>query len=118
MSVFQDVTAVPFVIIIPVLGMAAASQIAGSFGMALREALGGRGGPGRLDAYLLASAVPPGRRTATRPELFHLTVAVRSLIAADPPAAGAVDGRSVPFGGWCGVRPSSHQVESTVRPFP
>src|SRR5690606_22240764 len=83
MSVFQDVTAVPFVVIIPVLGMANTEAFAllGSLGMAFAKAalafalvfLAGRWVMRPL-FYLVAE-----QRSA---EIFTLTVLFVSLVAA------------------------------------
>lgn len=119
MSVFQDVTAVPFLIVIPVLGMAAD---AGSLGMALFWALGKAVlafalvfGPGRWLLrpffHLIAE-----RRSA---ELFTLTVLFVSLLAAWS-TEGL--GLSMAFGAFLagmvlGETEFRHQVETTIRPF-
>ncbi len=118
MSVFQDVTAVPLVVLIPVLAAAGAQSLA----LPLAEALG---------KALLAIAVViiAGRRLlrplfheiATRqsPELFTLTVLLVSLAA-----AWATDslGLSLAFGAFLagmmlGETEFRHQVESSIRPF-
>ena len=128
MSVFQDVTAVPFIVIIPVLaatGMeqsvpaqSGAMQLAGTLGLALAKA---------ALAFVLVFFV--GRRLL-RPlfgdvarrrsaELFTLTVLLVSL------GAGAVThnlGLSMAFGAFLagmvlGETEFRHQVEATIRPF-
>ena len=119
MSVFQDVTAVPFVVIIPVLGTAAgAAQLGGALGWAL------------LKAALALLLVFFAGRWLLRP-LFHLVSRNRSaevftlavlLVAL---AAGAIThglGLSMAFGAFLagmvlGETEFRHQVESTIRPF-
>lgn len=119
MSVFQDVTAVPFVVVIPVLATAAgAGMIAGSLVWALAK--------GAL-AFALVFIV--GRRLL-RPlfhlvaerrsaEVFTLTVLFVSLIAAWTTRSL---GLSLAFGAFLagmmlGETEFRHQVEATIRPF-
>lgn len=119
MSVFQDVTAVPFVVVIPVLaGAAGAAALGLALGMALGKA---------LLAFVLVFFVgrrllrPLFRTVAARrsAELFTLTVLLVSL------AAGATTqalGLSMAFGAFLagmvlGETEFRHQVESTIRPF-
>jgi monovalent cation:H+ antiporter-2, CPA2 family len=119
MSVFQDVTAVPFVVIIPVLGTAAgAAAIAGSLGWAMVKV---------VLAFALLFVV--GRRLL-RPlfhlvaerrsaEVFTLTVLFVSLIAAWLTHSL---GLSMAFGAFLagmmlGETEFRHQVEATIRPF-
>lgn len=118
MSVFQDVTAVPFVIIIPVLGVAAASQIAGSLGLALLKALLALAVVLVAGRYLMRPLfhLVAERRSA---ELFTLTVLFVSLVAAWTTSAL---GLSMAFGAFLagmvlGETEFRHQVESTIRPF-
>ncbi len=119
MSVFQDVTAVPFVIVIPALGVAAA---AGSIGSTLVWAV--------VKAVLAFGIVFLVGRWILRPlfhavsgnrsaELFTLTVLLVSL------AAGwttAELGLSMAFGAFLagmmlGETEFRHQVEAAIRPF-
>lgn len=119
MSVFQDVTAVPFVIVIPALGVAAA---AGSIGSTMVWAV--------MKAVLAFVIVFLGGRWILRPlfhavsgnrsaELFTLTVLLVSL------AAGwttAELGLSMAFGAFLagmmlGETEFRHQVEAAIRPF-
>ncbi len=119
MSVFQDVTAVPFVVIIPVLGTAVgASALAGALGLTLAKAVA---------AFLLVFF---GGRRLLRPlfhlvtaqrsaELFTLTVLLVSLVAAWITHSL---GMSMAFGAFLagmvlGETEFRHQVESVIRPF-
>lgn len=118
MSVFQDVTAVPFVIIIPVLGLAAATEVAGSLAIALVKAALAAVGillAGRFLLRRFFHSVAESRSA----ELFTLTVLFVSLTAAG--ITGAV-GLSMAFGAFLagmvlGETEFRHQVEATVRPF-
>ncbi len=119
MSVFQDVTAVPFVVIIPVLGTAAgASALAGALGLTLAKAAAAFllvffGGRWLLHPLFRLIAA---QRSA---ELFTLTVLLVSLVA-----AGITHGlgMSMAFGAFLGgmvlgETEFRHQVESAIRPF-
>lgn len=118
LSVFQDITAVPFIVIIPVLGTAIASEIAGSLGLAVAKAALAMLlviGVGRLlfrpIFHLVAS-----KKSA---ELFTLTVLLVCLIAG---FATEQLGLSMAFGAFLagmvlGDTEFRHQVESTIRPF-
>lgn len=118
MSVFQDVTAVPFIVVFPVLGVVSAVSLGTSLVLALAKA---------ALAFVLVFFV--GRRLL-RPllhrvaalrsaELFTLTVLFVSL------AAGATTqslGLSMAFGAFLagmvlGETEFRHQVEITIRPF-
>ena len=118
MSVFQDVTAVPLVVLIPVLAAAGTQSVALPLAAALAKAL-----------LAIAVVVFAGRRllrplfheVAARrsPELFTLTVLLVSLAA-----AWATDslGLSLAFGAFLagmmlGETEFRHQIESTIRPF-
>jgi len=119
MSVFQDVTAVPFVVVIPVLGMAAgADALTGALGWALLKAVLA------LAVVILAGRwlLPPTihfiakRRSA---EIFTLTVLLVALLAAWSTHSL---GLSLAFGAFLagmmlGETEFRHQVESTIRPF-
>lgn len=120
MSVFQDVTAVPFVVIIPVL-----SVIDDDVG-ALFEALGWALAKAVL-AFLLVFVLgrwllrPLFHAVAARrsAELFTLTVLFVSLLAAWTTSSL---GLSMAFGAFLvgmmlGETEFRHQVESTIRPF-
>jgi len=119
MSVFQDVTAVPFLVIIPVLGVSVgADVIAGALGWAIAKA---------LFAFALVFFVG---RWLLRP-LFHLVTARRSaevftlavlLVALLAAWATNSLGLSLAFGGFLagmmlGETEFRHQVESSIRPF-
>ena len=119
MSVFQDVTAVPFLVIIPVLGAGvAAGVLAGTLGWALAKAI------------LAFALVFFAGRWLLRPlfhfiserrslEVFTLTVLLVALLAAWTTSSL---GLSLAFGGFLagmmlGETEFRHQVESCIRPF-
>ncbi|MDD2929694.1 MAG: cation:proton antiporter, partial [Sideroxydans sp.] len=119
MSVFQDVTAVPFLVIIPVLGTAVgAAALTGALGWALVKA---------LIAFALVFFVG---RWLLRP-LFHMVSERRSLevftlavlLVALLAAWGTnLFGLSLAFGAFLagmmlGETEFRHQVESSIRPF-
>lgn len=118
MSVFQDITAVPFVVVIPVLGAAAASEVAGALGFALLKALAAFVivlVSGRFILKPLFHIVAE-RRSA---ELFTLTVLFVSLVAA---WTTNTLGLSMAFGAFLagmvlGETEFRHQIETTIRPF-
>lgn len=118
-SVFQDVTAVPFLILIPVLGTASGMDVlAGELGWALAK------------AALAFTVVFYAARWALRPlfhmvaerrsaELFTLTVLLVVLAAAWTTNSL---GLSLAFGAFLagmmlGETEFRHQVESSIRPF-
>jgi len=119
MSVFQDVTAVPFVVVIPVLGMAAgAAVLAGALGWALAKALLAFALVFFLGRWILGPIFHfiAERRSA---EIFTLTVLLVALLAAWTTNSL---GLSLAFGAFLagmvlGETAFRHQVESTVRPF-
>jgi CPA2 family monovalent cation:H+ antiporter-2 len=119
MSVFQDVTAVPFLVIIPVLGTSVAADVlAGTLGWALAKAV------------LAFALVFIAGRWLLRPlfhliserqslELFTLAVLLVALLAAWTTSSL---GLSLAFGGFLagmmlGETEFRHQVESSIRPF-
>ncbi|MFB0776714.1 cation:proton antiporter [Aeromonas salmonicida] len=118
-SVFQDVTAVPFLVIIPVLGSAVAADVLlGTLGWALAKA---------VLALVLVFIVG---RWLLRPlfhlvserhsmEMFTLAVLLVALLAAWTTNSL---GLSLAFGGFLagmmlGETEFRHQVESSIRPF-
>lgn len=118
-SVFQDVTAVPFLILIPVLGTASGiDTLAGELGWAMAK------------AALAFALVFYAARWALRPlfhlvaenrsaELFTLTVLLVALAAAWTTNSL---GLSLAFGAFLvgmmlGETEFRHQVESSIRPF-
>ncbi len=119
MSVFQDVTAVPFLVIIPVLGITiSATVLASSLGWALAKAV------------LAFALVFYAGRWLLRPlfhfvsehksfEMFTLAVLMVALLAA---WTTNNLGLSLAFGGFLagmmlGETEFRHQVESSIRPF-
>jgi monovalent cation:H+ antiporter-2, CPA2 family len=119
MSVFQDVTAVPFVVIIPVLGMSVGADVlAGALGLALAKALLAFALIFVIGRRLLKPAFHfvAERRSA---EIFTLTVLLVALLSAW--VTNSL-GLSLAFGAFLagmilGETEFRHQVESTVRPF-
>ncbi|MEW6037263.1 MAG: cation:proton antiporter [Pseudomonadota bacterium] len=118
MSVFQDVTAVPLIVIVPVLAVPSVRALGESLGWALAKAFLAFAVvffAGRWLLRPLFHAVA-SRRSA---ELFTLTVLMVSL------GAGGLThqlGLSVAFGAFLvgmmlGETEFRHQVESTIRPF-
>jgi CPA2 family monovalent cation:H+ antiporter-2 len=118
MSVFQDVTAAPFVVIIPVLGAATAQSMAGLMAGAVAKAV-----------LVFALVYGIGRRvlrpffhaiaSMRSPELFTLTVLFVSLLAAWTTNRFEL---SMPFGAFLagmvlGDTEFRHQIESAIRPF-
>lgn len=118
MSVFQDVTAVPFVVVIPVLGMASDASLAWPLGVALFKAvvafvlvfLAGR--------WLLRPLFHEvaARRSA---EVFTLTVLLVTLTAAGITQSFGLSMALGAFlaGMMLGETEFRHQIESTIRPF-
>jgi monovalent cation:H+ antiporter-2, CPA2 family len=119
MSVFQDVTAVPFLVIIPVLGVAAdAMVIASNLGMAMAK------------AALAFTLVFVAGRWLLRP-LFHQVARRRSaevftlavlLVALSASWTTFNLGLSLAFGAFLagmmlGETEFRHQIESSIRPF-
>jgi CPA2 family monovalent cation:H+ antiporter-2 len=118
-SVFQDVTAVPFLILIPVLGTATGmDKLAGELGWAMAKAV-------LAFAFVFYAARwalrPFFHRVAERrsAELFTLTVLLVVLAAAWTTSSL---GLSLAFGAFLagmmlGETEFRHQVESSIRPF-
>lgn len=125
LSVFQDITAVPFIVVIPALGaagMAAGSSLGGAVGMELAMALG-KGALAFLVLFVLGRWIlqPLFHLIAERrsAELFTLTVLLVSLCAA---GLTELMGLSLAFGAFLagmllGETEFRHQVEATIRPF-
>lgn len=119
MSVFQDVTAVPFIVVIPVLGMAAGADVlATSLGWAVAKAALAFALVFFAGRWLLRPLfrLVSERRSA---EVFTLAVLLVSLLAAWTTNSL---GLSLAFGAFLagmmlGETEFRHQVESTVRPF-
>jgi CPA2 family monovalent cation:H+ antiporter-2 len=118
MSVFQDVTAVPFVVVIPVLAVAGTQSLALPLAAALAKALLAFAIVFVAGRWLLRPLFHEiaSRRSA---ELFTLTVLLVSLAS-----AWATDalGLSLAFGAFLagmmlGETEFRHQIESTIRPF-
>lgn len=118
MSVFQDVTAVPFVIVIPVLATASAASLGTSLGWALAKAILALVVVVLAGRWLLHALFRHVARGGSA-ELFTLTVLFVSL------TAGALTyslGLSMAFGAFLagmvlGETEFRHQVEATIRPF-
>lgn len=118
LSVFQDITAVPFIVVIPVLGTAMASEIVTDLGYALVKAAIA------MTLVILAGKTllrPLFQQVASRKstELFTLSVFLVCLLAAF--ATGQL-GLSMAFGAFLagmvlGETEFRHQVESSIRPF-
>jgi CPA2 family monovalent cation:H+ antiporter-2 len=118
MSVFQDITAVPFIVMIPVLGVADPHSIATTLGVALLKAAVAVAVVLLVGRYVLRPLFHLVSQGASF-ELFTLTVLFVSLAAAW--ATHSV-GLSMAFGAFLagmvlGETEFRHQVESTIRPF-
>jgi len=119
MSVFQDVTAVPFLVIIPVLGTAVAVDVlAGTLGWALTKAVFAFALVFFAGRWLLRPLfhLISERRSL---EMFTLAVLLVALLAAWTTSSL---GLSLAFGGFLagmmlGETEFRHQVESSIRPF-
>jgi len=119
MSVFQDVTAVPFLVIIPVLGTAVAVDVlAGALGWALTKAVFAFAIVFFAGRWLLRPLLHliSARRSL---EMFTLAVLLVALLAAWTTSSL---GLSLAFGGFLagmmlGETEFRHQVESSIRPF-
>ncbi len=119
MSVFQDVTAVPFLVIIPVLGLSVSSGVlAGTLGLAMGKAILAFALVFFVGRWLLRPlfAVVSKRKS---PETFTLTVLLVALLSA---WVTNNLGLSLAFGGFLvgmmlGETEYRHQIESTISPF-
>lgn len=119
MSVFQDVTAVPFVIVIPVLGVAGgAGVIATELGWAMAKAILAFGLVFVAGRWLLKPLFHMVAELRSA-EVFTLTVLFIALLASWTTNSL---GLSLAFGAFLagmmlGETEFRHQVESTIRPF-
>ena len=119
MSVFQDVTAVPFIVVIPILATAASiGVIAGELTWAMIKVAGAIVVVVGAGHWLLAPAFRFVAKSRSA-ELFTLTVLLVVLLAAW--ATNAL-GLSLAFGAFLagmtlGDTEFRHQVEATIRPF-
>ena len=119
MSVFQDVTAVPFLVVIPVLGMSVAADVlAGTLALALAKAVLAFVLVFVVGRWLLSPffQVISERRSV---EVFTLAVLLVALFAAW--ITNSL-GLSLAFGGFLaglvlGKTEFRHQVESSISPF-
>ena len=119
MSVFQDVTAVPFLVIIPILGMSVSAYVlAGSLGWALAKAVLAFALVFYVGRWLLRPLfhLVSKRRSI---EMFTLAVLLVALLAAWTTNSL---GLSLAFGGFLagmmlGETEFRHQIESSIRPF-
>lgn len=119
MSVFQDVTAVPFLVIIPVLGTAVGNlELAGALGWAVGKALLAFALVFFAGRWLLRPLfeLVTRRRSA---EVFTLAVLLVALLAAWTTNSL---GLSLAFGAFLagmmlGETEFRYQIESTIRPF-
>ncbi len=118
LSVFQDVTAVPFLIIIPALGVASADVLAGALGWALVKAAAAFVLIFFAGRWLLRPLfhTVAERRSA---EVFTLAVLLVALLAAWTTSSF---GLSLAFGGFLagmmlGETEFRHQVELSISPF-
>ena len=118
MSVFQDVTAVPFLVIIPVLGLSAAGDLGGTLGITLFKALLALALVLLVGRYLLRPLLHQVAILRSA-ELFSLSVLLVSLAAA---WTTQQLGLSMAFGAFLagmvlGDTEFRHQVEATIRPY-
>lgn len=119
MSVFQDVTAVPFLVIIPVLGTSVAMDaLAGSLGWALAKAVFAFGLVFFAGRWLLR---PLFHFISNQRSLEIFTLAVLLVALAAAWTTNSL-GLSLAFGGFLagmmlGETEFRHQVESSIRPF-
>lgn len=118
MSVFQDITAVPFVVIIPVLAVASTQALATDLGWAMLKAVAAFVLVFFIGRYLLKPffQLVAERKSA---ELFTLTVLFVTLTAAW--VTNSL-GLSMAFGAFlAGMMLAEtefrHQIESSIRPF-
>jgi CPA2 family monovalent cation:H+ antiporter-2 len=119
MSVFQDVTAVPFLVVIPVLGMAvSAGALAGALGWAIAKAIVAFALVFFAGRWLLRPLFHFVAKKRS-PEVFTLAVLLVALLSA---WSTNLLGLSLAFGAFLagmmlGETEFRHQVESSMRPF-
>lgn len=118
LSVFQDITAVPFVVVIPVLAVASTQDLSMDLGWAMLKALLAFSLVFILGRYFFKPFFHLVASTRSA-ELFTLTVLFVSLVAGWTTMSL---GLSVAFGAFlAGMMLAEtefkHQVESTIRPF-
>lgn len=119
MSVFQDVTAVPFLVVIPVLGMAAgADMLAANLGWAILKAVAAFALVFFAGRWLLRPLFHIVTEKQSS-EAFTLTVLLVALLAAWSTSSL---GLSLAFGAFLvgmmlGETEFRHQMESSIRPF-
>jgi len=119
MSVFQDVTAVPFLVVIPVLGLAVGAEVlAGALGWAVAKAVLAFALVFFLGKWLLRPLFHFVTKMRS-PEVFTLAVLLVVLLAA---WSSNSLGLSLAFGAFLagmmlGDTEFRHQVESSIRPF-
>ena len=119
MSIFQDVTAAPFLVVIPVLGMAVGADVlAGALGWAMTKAVLAFALVFYVGRWLLRPLfhLVAKRRSA---EVFTLAVLLVVLLAAWTTSSL---GLSLAFGAFLagmvlGETEFRHQMESSIRPF-
>lgn len=119
MSVFQDVTAVPFLVVIPVLGMSVgALALAGALGAAILKGLFAFAILFLAGRWLLRPLFHAVARRRSS-EMFTLAVLLVTLVAA---WTTSNLGLSLAFGAFLagmmlGETEFRHQVESSIKPF-
>lgn len=118
-SVFQDVTAVPFLVVIPVLGLAVSADVlAGALGWAVAKAVLAFALVFFAGKWLLRPLFHFVAKKRS-PEVFTLAVLLVALLAA---WSTSHLGLSLAFGAFLagmmlGETEFRHQVESSIRPF-
>lgn len=119
MSVFQDVTAVPFLVVIPVLGISVSADVlAGTLSFAMTKAILAFALVFFVGRWLLGPLFHIVSRRKS-PEIFTLAVLLVALLSAW--VTNSL-GLSLAFGGFLagmmlGETEFRHQIESTISPF-